>query len=127
MKKSTINTTIIQKSKNNKKSQNQTYVSYKLLSKSRANTVLNSLLTSLSCGSVPATSQQKLTTEAQISEYKEILNPSDLKFRPIVADQSCLTNRLSKLVDILLQPFLYKIKKTWKNIRDDIHFLISMP
>ena len=41
----------------------------------------------------------------------EIPNPSDLKFRLIETGPSYSTNRLSKLIDILLQPFLYKIKK----------------
>ena len=47
-------------------------------------------------------------------------NPSDLKFRPIVAGPSCPTSRLSKLIDILLQPFLNKIKSYMK---DNIDFL----
>ena len=37
---------------------------------------------------------------------------------------SCPTNRLSKLIDILLQPFLNKIKSY---IRENIDFLNSIP
>ena len=54
----------------------------------------------------------------------ETPNPSDFKFRPIVARPSCLTNRLSKLIDILLQPFLSKIKIYF---RDNIDFLNTIP
>ena len=64
------------------------------------------------------------STETQKSEYIEIPNSSDLKFRPIVAGSSSPINRLSKLIDILLQPFLDKIKTY---IRDDIPFLNPMP
>ena len=53
----------------------------------------------------------KITGETQILEYVEILNPSDLKFRPIVEGSSCPTKRFSKLIDILIQPFLNKIGK----------------
>ena len=52
----------------------------------------------------------KNAVKSQKSEYIEIPNPSDLKFRPIVVVPSCSTNRLSKLINILLQPFLNKIK-----------------
>ena len=65
----------------------------------------------------------KIVVEMQKSEYREIPNPSDHKFRPLVAGPSCPTHRLSKLVDIILQPFLYKIKSF---IRDYIHFLNSI-
>ena len=58
--------------------------------------------------------------ETRKSEYIEIPNPSDLKFRPIVAGPSCLRSRLSKIIDILLQPFLNKIKDY---IKDNIDFL----
>ena len=52
----------------------------------------------------------KNAVETQKSEYIEIPNPSNLKCRPIVAGTSCPTSRLSKLIDILLQPFPNKIK-----------------
>ena len=68
--------------------------------------------------------QIKNAVETQKSEYLEIPNPGDLKFRPIVAGLSCPTSRLSKLIDILLQPFLKKIKSY---IRDNIDFLNSIP
>ena len=53
----------------------------------------------------------KIAVETQKFQYIEIPNPSDLKFRPIVAGPSGPTNRFSKLINILLKPFLYKIKK----------------
>ena len=68
--------------------------------------------------------QIKNAKETQKSKYIEIPNPSDLKFRPIVAGLSCLTSRLSKLIDVLLQPFLNKIKSY---IKDNIDFLNSIP
>ena len=68
--------------------------------------------------------QIKNAVETQKSEYIEIPNPSDLKFRPFVAGPSCTTSRLSKLIDILLQPFLNKIKSY---IKDNIDFLNSIP
>ena len=68
--------------------------------------------------------QIKNAVETQKSEYTEIPNPSDLKSRPIVADLSCPTSSLSKLTDILLQPFLNKIKSY---IKDNIVFLNAIP
>ena len=53
---------------------------------------------------------KQIKNAVEIQKYTEILNPSDLKFRPIVAGPSCPTSRPSKLIDILLQPFLNKIK-----------------
>ena len=50
----------------------------------------------------------------------EIPNSSDHKIRFIVVGT---INKLSKLIDILLQPFLYKIKRY---TRDDNFFLNSM-
>ena len=58
------------------------------------------------------------------SEYLEILDPEDLKFRPIVAGQACETHRLRNLVDILLKPFVEKVKSF---VRDDIDFLNYIP
>ena len=54
----------------------------------------------------------------------EIPNTSDLKLRPTVAGPSRPTSRLSKLIDILLQTFLNKIKSY---IKDNIDFLNSIP
>ena len=67
--------------------------------------------------------QIKKTVETQKSEYIENPNPSDLKSRLIAADLLCPTSRLSKLIDILLQPFLNKIKSY---IKDNIDFLNSI-
>ena len=45
---------------------------------------------------------KKKAVETQKSEYIEIPDSSDLKFRPIPAGPSFPTNRLRKLVDFLL-------------------------
>ena len=66
----------------------------------------------------------KNSIRTQKSEYVETHNPKDLKFRPIVAGPICPTSRLSNLIDILLQPFLRKVKSY---VRDDIHFLNLLP
>ena len=67
--------------------------------------------------------QIKNAVVTQKSEYIEIPNPNDLKFRPIAAGPSFPTSRLSKLIDILLQPFRNKIEY----IKDHIDFLNSTP
>ena len=64
----------------------------------------------------------KIARETQKYKYIEI--PSDLKFRPIVRDPLCSTNKFSKLTNIPQQPFLNKIKTY---IRDGINFLNSIP
>ena len=66
----------------------------------------------------------KKAIEIQKAEYIELHNPEDLKFRPIIAGPACPTHRISNLTDILLQPFLQKIKS---HVRDDIHFLNQIP
>ena len=53
-----------------------------------------------------------------------IPNPKDLKFRPIVVGRSFPTSRLSQLTDILLKPFLNKIKSY---IKSNIDILNSIP
>ena len=57
-------------------------------------------------------------------EYLELLDPEDLTFRPIVAGPACETHRLSNLIDILLKPFIEKVKSY---VRDDIDFLKYIP
>ena len=54
----------------------------------------------------------------------QLLEPTDLKFRPIIAGPSCPTHRLSSLIDILLKPF---IKHVSSYVRDDIDFLNHLP
>ena len=54
------------------------------------------------------------------SSYVEVTDVDDLKLRPIVDGPSCLTNRLSNLLDILLQPFTKHVKS---NLRDTTDFL----
>ena len=56
----------------------------------------------------------------QNSDYISIPNPSDLKFRPIVAGPVCPTSRLSHLIDILLKELP---SQTNSYVRDDIDFL----
>ena len=54
------------------------------------------------------------------SEHLELLDPEDLRFRPIVAGPACETHRLSNLIEVLLKPFIEKVKRY---LRDDIDFL----
>ena len=56
------------------------------------------------------------------STYLELKDPSDLKFRPIVAGPNCETHRLSNLIDLLLKPFIKHVKSY---VRDDLDFFIS--
>ena len=60
----------------------------------------------------------------QNSEIINILEPSDLKVRPIIAGPECPTKRLSNLIDIILKPMVQKIKSY---IKDDIDFLSKCP
>ena len=48
--------------------------------------------------------------QVQNSEYVKIYGHQDLTLRPIVEGPNCPNRRLSKLVDILLKPFLIHIK-----------------
>ena len=56
----------------------------------------------------------------QQKEYVNIIEPSDLKLRPIVAGPICPTRPLSNLIDILLKPFLLHIKSY---VKDNLDFL----
>ena len=58
------------------------------------------------------------------STYLELKDPSDLKFRPIVAGPVCETHRLSNLIDLLLKPFIKHVKSY---VRDDLDFLSHLP
>ena len=62
--------------------------------------------------------------KTQNTEYIEIINPRDLKFRPIVAGPANPTHRISNLVDILLQPFM---QITNSYVKDSTHFLNLLP
>ena len=64
--------------------------------------------------------ENRIAVVIKKSEYIEIPNSSVLKFRSIEVGSLCPTNSFSKLIDIILQQFLYKIKHY---IRDDVHFL----
>ena len=59
----------------------------------------------------------------QNSEYITVHNPSDLKFRPIIAGPESATSRLSHLVDILLKDIPPLTKS---HVRDDIDFLSKL-
>ena len=58
------------------------------------------------------------------SSYVETNGVTDLKLRPIVAGPSCLTHRLSNLLDILLRPYTKHVKS---NLRDTTDFLNNLP
>ena len=62
---------------------------------------------------LPKINKSKLIQNAkkeQQKEYVHIIEPSDLKLRPIVAGPIFPTRPLSHLIDILLKPFLLHIK-----------------
>ena len=61
---------------------------------------------------------QKAIKEEQ-KEYVHIIEPSDLKLRPIVSGPICATRPLSNLIDILLKPFLLHIKSY---VKDNLDF-----
>ena len=58
------------------------------------------------------------------SDYIELPPPDDLKARPIVAGCNAPTQRLSALLEKLLQPISQKVKTY---IKDDWHFLRNVP
>ena len=47
--------------------------------------------------------------QQQNNEYIEIHKPDDLTVRPIVGGPNCPTRPLSKLIDMILKPFLIHI------------------
>ena len=47
--------------------------------------------------------------------YVHIIEPSDLKSRPVVAGPIYPTRQLSNLIDILLKPFLLHVKSYVKD------------
>ena len=72
---------------------------------------------------LPKTHKSKLIQNAikeQQKEYVHIIEPSNLKLRPIVAGPICPTRPLSNLIDILLKPFLPHVKSY---IKDNLDFL----
>jgi hypothetical protein len=66
----------------------------------------------------------KTAIKQQNSICVKITNPSDLKFRPIVAGPACPTHRTSDILDKLLRPF---IKHVRSYVRDDLDFLNHLP
>ena len=72
---------------------------------------------------LPKIHKSKLIQNAikeQQKEYVHIIEPSDLKLRPIVAGPICPTRPLSNLIDILLKPFLLQVKSY---VKDNLDFL----
>ena len=63
----------------------------------------------------------KSAINTQNSELIENFEPNDLKIRPIVDGSKCPTRKLSQLIDILLKPFLKRIKSF---LRNNLDFLI---
>ena len=61
-----------------------------------------------------------IAINTQNNEIIEIFEPNDLKLRPIVRGPKCPTRKLSQLIDILLKPFLKRIKSF---IHDSLDFL----
>ena len=55
----------------------------------------------------------------QQKEFVHIIEPSDLKLRPIVAGPICPTRPLNNLIDILLKPFLLNVKSY---VKDNLDF-----
>ena len=66
----------------------------------------------------------KNAVKLQNSEYVEIINPADLKGRPISGGPESPTQRLSNLVEILLKPLVPTLKTY---VKDDWDFLRQLP
>ena len=60
----------------------------------------------------------------QNSEIIEMFDPNHLKLKTIVDSVKCSTRKLSQLIDILLKPFLERIKNF---IRDSLDFSNKCP
>ena len=76
---------------------------------------------------LPKIHKSKIITEKcknADSSYVEVSNVNDLKLRPFIAGPSCLTHRLSNLLDILLRPYTEHVKS---NLRDTTDFLNNLP
>ena len=69
---------------------------------------------------------EKILTACKNSPTSDvnIADVRDLKLRPIIAGSSCLTSRLSHLLDILLQPLTKRIPSFLKDTKD---FLRKLP
>ena len=71
---------------------------------------------------------KSMVTESAIntqnSEIIEMFDPNHLKLKTIVDSVKCSTRKLSQLIDILLKPFLERIKNF---IRDSLDFSNKCP
>ena len=62
---------------------------------------------------LPKVHKSKIISEQikiQNKEYIAVLQPEDLKLRPIVAGPNCPTKRLSTLLDIIIKPMIKHVK-----------------
>ena len=57
------------------------------------------------------------------SSYVEVRDVTNLKLCPVVAGPSCLTHRLSNVLDILVRPFKKHVKS---NLRDTNDFINNL-
>ena len=62
--------------------------------------------------------------DLQQSGIFSVFEPTDLKYRPIIAGPACLTHRLSHFLDIILQPY---VKFIDSYVKDDIDVLRKLP
>lgn len=62
--------------------------------------------------------------KSQNCKYIEITDCNDLPFRPICGSPSCVTSRLSNMLDIILKPMCVKVRSY---IKDSTHFLSTLP
>jgi hypothetical protein len=76
---------------------------------------------------LPKVHKSEVISNAILEQHTEcikILNPDDLKFRPIVGGPNCVTQRLSHFIDIILKPLCCEVPSF---IRDDLEFLNHLP
>ena len=94
-----------------------------LLTKAEKLYLTNIFLSTSNFYGLPKVHKSKQINEAiqqQNNEYIEIHEPDDLTVRPIVGGPNCPTRPLSKLIDIILKPFLIHIKSY---VKDNLDFL----
>ena len=94
-----------------------------ILSKQESSYLTNFKFQTSNFYGLPKIHKSKTISEAigeQNHEYIEIFEPADLTLRPIVGGPNCPTRPLSKLLDILLKPFITHVKSY---IKDNLDFL----
>ena len=98
-----------------------------LLTKNEIKYLTNFKFTSSQFYCLPKVHKSEIIKNAiniQNSEYVEVLNPEDLKGRPISGGPESPTQRLSNLIEILLKPLVPTLKTY---IKDDWDFLRKLP